>query len=59
MQKKCENGVLDLHLQLHINRTGQNSLVYMELVALIRFGISSLRKDILFRLSMSSFLDSL
>lgn len=31
----------------------------MELVAMIRFGISSVRKDISFRLSMSSFLDSL
>lgn len=33
MQKKCKNGVLRLHLQLRINRTGQNSLVYMEFVS--------------------------
>lgn len=33
MQKKCKNGVLCLHLQLRINRTGQNSLVYMEFVS--------------------------
>lgn len=32
---------LYLHLQLYINRTGQNSLVYMELVTMIQFGISS------------------
>lgn len=33
MQKKCKNGVLRLHLQLRINRTGQNSLAYMEFVS--------------------------